>query len=48
MVWSEFFFLDIVLLTPILILGDIVVDVDLEADHVAFLFIAAIALPEDV
>lgn len=48
MVWGQLFLLDIILLTPILILGHIVIDIDLEADHIAFLLIVAIALAEDV
>lgn len=48
MTWGQLFFLDIVLFTPILILGHIFIDVDLEADHIAFLLIVVIALAEDV
>lgn len=48
MTWCEFFLLDIILFTPILILRYVVINVDLEADHIAFLLIIATALPEDV
>lgn len=48
MAWRQLFLFDIILLTPILILWHVVIHVDLEADHIAFLLIVAIALAEDV
>lgn len=48
MVRRQLFLFDIILLTPILILWHVVIDVDLEVDHIAFLLIAAAALSEDV
>lgn len=48
MAGSEFLFFDVILLAPVVILGNVIIDIDLEADHVALLLAVAATLTEDV
>jgi hypothetical protein len=48
MAGSELLFFNIILLAPVVILGHVIIDIDLEADHVALLLAVAIILTEDV